>query len=71
MELRQQLHRDIDTLPESVLIMVSNLISINAPTEEKPTTKRTIEQFCGCMKGQFIMADDFNAPIDDFKEYME
>jgi hypothetical protein len=69
MELRQQLKRDIDTLPESVLIMVSNLISLNAPAKNKP--KRTIEEFCGCMKGQFVMADDFNAPIDDFKEYME
>jgi hypothetical protein len=25
----------------------------------------------GCMKGTFIMKDDFDAPLDDFKEYME
>ena len=24
----------------------------------------------GCAKGQFWMADDFNAPLDDFKDYM-
>jgi len=24
----------------------------------------------GCMKGTFKMSDDFNEPIDDFKEYM-
>jgi DNA-damage-inducible protein J len=25
----------------------------------------------GCMKGKIRMADDFDAPLDDFKEYME
>jgi hypothetical protein len=24
----------------------------------------------GCAKGQFVMSDDFDAPLDDFKEYM-
>jgi antitoxin (DNA-binding transcriptional repressor) of toxin-antitoxin stability system len=24
----------------------------------------------GCAKGQFKMADDFDAPLEDFKEYM-
>jgi hypothetical protein len=25
----------------------------------------------GCMKGTFVMAEDFDVPLDDFKEYME
>jgi len=25
----------------------------------------------GCLRGQYNVAEDFNAPIDDFKEYME
>ena len=25
----------------------------------------------GCMKGKIWMSDDFDAPLDDFKEYME
>jgi addiction module RelB/DinJ family antitoxin len=25
----------------------------------------------GCMKGKIWMAEDFDAPLDDFKEYME
>ena len=25
----------------------------------------------GCMKGKMKMADDFNAPLEDMKEYME
>ena len=30
-----------------------------------------IKPYAGCMKGTFTwMSDDFNAPLDDFKEYM-
>jgi hypothetical protein len=25
----------------------------------------------GCMKGQIWMSDDFDAPLEDFREYME
>jgi len=25
----------------------------------------------GCAKGQFLMADDFDAPLDCFEEYMQ
>ena len=25
----------------------------------------------GCMRGKIWMADDFDAPLEDFKEYME
>ncbi|MCL1806449.1 MAG: type II toxin-antitoxin system RelB/DinJ family antitoxin [Oscillospiraceae bacterium] len=29
------------------------------------------EAVFGCMRGQFAMADDFDAPLEDFREYME
>ena len=36
----------------------------------KPTgTTKKIPQF-GCAKGTFKMADDFDAPLDDFADYM-
>ena len=41
-----------------------------APPSEK-VTKMSREETFGCMRGQFLMADDFDAPLDDFKEYME
>jgi hypothetical protein len=28
------------------------------------------EREFGCAKGQFRMADDFDAPLDDFRDYM-
>ena len=43
-----------------------------APPEKMPFTQPIMprEAVFGCMRGQFTMADDFNAPLDDFKEYM-
>ncbi|MCL2057727.1 MAG: type II toxin-antitoxin system RelB/DinJ family antitoxin [Oscillospiraceae bacterium] len=34
------------------------------------TSKMSREAMFGCMRGQFKMADDFDSPLDDFKEYM-
>ena len=30
----------------------------------------TREEVFGCMRGQFKMSDDFDEPLEDFKEYM-
>jgi len=35
------------------------------------THKMTREEVFGCMRGQFEITDDFDAPLEDFKEYME
>jgi DNA-damage-inducible protein J len=35
----------------------------------KPTEKKTFGR--GCMKGKMWMAKDFDAPLEDFKGYME
>ena len=33
--------------------------------------KKNIKPYAGCMKGTVIwMSDDFNEPLDDFKDYM-
>jgi len=39
-----------------------------APSEKTFLMSR--EAVFGCMRGQFTMAEDFNAPLEDFKEYM-
>ena len=38
-------------------------------TDNKPKKKSRAEMF-GCLRGQYKIADDFDAPLDDFKEYM-
>lgn len=58
--------RQIDDLPEESLIELEKLIS-KLRVNKKTAPKRQL----GCMKGLVIyMADDFDAPLDDFKEYM-
>ena len=38
------------------------------PTAAEQEKKK--DRVPGCVKGQVWMADDFNAPLDDFKDYM-
>ncbi|MCL2802249.1 MAG: DUF2281 domain-containing protein [Treponema sp.] len=39
-------------------------------TPAKTSTEPLKERAFGCLKGKIWMADDFNAPLDDFKDYM-
>ena len=36
-----------------------------------PTAKRPLSELKGFLKGKVRIADDFNAPLEDMKEYME
>jgi len=66
-EHKLNLFRQIDELPEESLLELEKIIA-QLRAYKKPPAKR---QF-GCMKGLVIsMADDFDAPLDDFKEYMQ
>jgi len=73
MELRQQLHRDIELLPESVLqafvVIAREHIALNRKQSNDIGEKRRAT--FGCMKGKSWIADDFNAPLEEMKEYME
>jgi hypothetical protein len=40
------------------------------PSAESPA-ESTREDIFGCMRGKIWMSDDFDEPLDDFKEYME
>lgn len=38
----------------------------------KYRVRKPVKPYAGCMKGTFTwISDDFNAPLDDFKEYMQ
>ncbi len=66
----------LDSLPEEVRKKVLDFIASlmeqweqkeKSPSEPKPR-KRMI---AGLAEGKVIVPDDFNEPLDDFKEYME
>lgn len=70
--IEQTLIEEIQTLPESLKQEVLHFVQFlkqkqAAKTEpEKPRKKRR----AGSAKGEIFMADDFDAPLEDFAEYM-
>jgi len=42
------------------------IIAFTPAKKEDPLKEREF----GCLKGQVWMADDFNAPLDEFKDYI-
>jgi hypothetical protein len=44
-------------------------MDIVAASEKKPKMSR--EEMFDCMRGQFNIPDDFDEPLEDFREYME
>jgi len=48
-----------------------NGIPFNAAMPPQAHAKMTMADAMGCMRGQFTMSDDFDAPLEDFREYME
>jgi len=68
------------TITQTVEIPVTRRLIIEVPKEipegsvilsftPAGTEKNKVPVF-GCAKGQFIMSDDFDAPLEDFKDYM-
>ena len=42
------------------------------PETDKPIIeKRPLSEMCGWLKGKVWMADDFDAPLEEMREYME
>jgi len=73
MSIKEQLINDIKLLPENILLDISDIIkeyiALNSRQFNDIGEKR--RQMFGCMKGKMWVSDDFDAPLDDFKEYME
>jgi len=69
MELRNQLMNDIEILPEDAVkainVVVQQFIILASKTE--PTARPVY----GSGKGQMWIADDFDAPLEELREYME
>jgi len=69
-----------DSSSNVISIFITNAVRLNSipsnewtqpKKEQQLKPKRTREEVFGCMRGKFKMADDFDAPLEDFKEYME
>ena len=57
----------IERMPLSLQQEVSDFVSFLL---NKEAQQDAVRPRAGCMKGTFtMMSDDFNAPLDDFKDY--
>ena len=60
---------EFKSLPDELKQQVADFIHfLSYKKKEKKSIKKP--KF-GCAKGQIILAPDFDAPLEDFKEYME
>jgi len=70
-ELKTKMHERIEHLSEEQLKKLQEIVEkeFNHDLHKKSQSKE--RDLFGCMKGVVIyMADDFNEPLEDFKEYM-
>jgi len=73
----QDQYIQLSSLPEDVRKQVLDFIAFlmerhqNKPaSEDELEAPRIKKRPIGLMKGQVRMSDDFDAPLDDFKDYM-
>jgi len=61
--------RELDSL-KLITIMQPDIGTEISPEEKEPVNVDARRPVFGCAKGQFWMSDDFDAPLEDFAEYM-
>ena len=64
-----QLYKRLQNLKPSLKEEVYDFIDFLLTKQEKDA-KKVKKPLFGCAKGRFIMTPDFDAPLEDFKEYM-
>lgn len=62
------LYNKINFLPENLRSEVNDFIDFLL--SKKPKKNKASKPQFGCMKGEVFMSDDFDAPLNDFKDYM-
>ncbi len=69
--IEQTLIQEIHTLPETLKQEVLHYVQFLKQKQNAQTkTKKNQPRKAGSAKGKFTMADDFDAPLEDFAEYM-
>lgn len=68
----QTLIQEIHTLPESLKLEVLHFVQFlkQKQSVQTETVQPRKGRKAGSAKGEIFMADDFDAPLEDFAEYM-
>ncbi len=62
-----QLHQMPEAVKREVLDFIEFLLKKYQSTPHKPKPRRPV---FGSAKGKYVLAPDFDEPLDDFKDYM-
>ncbi|MBW8049247.1 MAG: DUF2281 domain-containing protein [Cytophagales bacterium] len=62
------LYTKVNSLPENLKVEVFDFVDFLLQKDKKKKKKHSLK--AGCLKGTFIMSDDFDEPLEDFKDYM-
>ncbi len=65
------IYTKLNSLPDSMKIQVADFIDFleNKAKKQQTILSKSKPQF-GSARGVFVMHDDFDDPIEDFKDYM-
>lgn len=61
-----------ESVKQEVLAFFESLLAkhnIPMPAEPQKTSENVVRK-AGFLKGTFVMSDDFDEPLEDFKDYM-
>ncbi|NUQ22413.1 MAG: DUF2281 domain-containing protein [Saprospiraceae bacterium] len=68
----QRIIYEIYRLPESLKVEVMHFIEfLKNEYTTQPAKKSKGKRVFGRVKGKYILAPDFDEPLEDFKEYMQ
>lgn len=72
--IQPEILEKLETLPESLQVEVLHYIEFlcerYVKTEAEPLATKKKRGGLGILQGKIWMADDFDAPLEDLKEYM-
>jgi hypothetical protein len=66
-----ELQHQIESLPEGLRKEVENFVQFLIAKSKKSGKDIPLKDLEGIAKGKIHMSDDFDEPLEDFKEYME
>lgn len=67
----QLILRELHTLPEAMKVEVLHFVQFLKQAKPTRVTAIRKRRKAGSAKGKYVLAPDFNAPLADFKEYMQ
>jgi hypothetical protein len=66
-----ELQQRINSIPQKYFDEVINFLAyVQHKAQQEAKTAPLKERVFGCSKGKYRMSDDFDAPLEDFRDYM-